>query len=498
MTVGLGRASIRSDDGGRLWPMPPTHSSRSVPPALTTDGRLVVGCNVENASYGLTLCAECGLVSALHATGGGRLASVSIVAEDGQPARAVRALPPAALRSRRRPAARRCRPGAGPHSASLLPSAFSPRRRGGTPCAVLTSSTSSGRSGTARPSTASAISWLVGAYARDEVPDEQMAALLMAIYFRGLEPSELQALTKAIIDSGERLDLGAAGRPDSRQALDRRRRRQGLPRPRSPRRLLRGGRPAAVRSGPRAHRRHARQARVDPRLPLGAVAAGDDRRPVRASAVSSRRPGPAWRRRTGGSTRCATSPGRSSRSRSSPARSCRRRSPRGPPPSCSTSRWAAAPSWSSEADARRLAETMVGLGTDYGVRTTALLTRDGRAARQQCRQRSRGGGVPRDDERRRSGRPRRGDAGPRRARCLPSSGIEADPAAVLESGQALGRFKEMVEAQGGDPGRHRCRGPSTSSRCEATAPATCGGSTPGRSASPPGVSAPAVPASRTP
>ncbi len=33
------------------------------------DGRLVTGCNVENASYGLTLCAECGLVSALHATG---------------------------------------------------------------------------------------------------------------------------------------------------------------------------------------------------------------------------------------------------------------------------------------------------------------------------------------------------------------------------------------------------------------------------------------------
>lgn len=35
--------------------------------------RLVVGCNVENASYGATLCAECGLVSALHASGGGRL-----------------------------------------------------------------------------------------------------------------------------------------------------------------------------------------------------------------------------------------------------------------------------------------------------------------------------------------------------------------------------------------------------------------------------------------
>ncbi|MBT2507271.1 cytidine deaminase [Streptomyces sp. ISL-98] len=41
--------------------------------ALVDDGRTVVGCNVENASYGLSLCAECGLVSQLNATGGGRL-----------------------------------------------------------------------------------------------------------------------------------------------------------------------------------------------------------------------------------------------------------------------------------------------------------------------------------------------------------------------------------------------------------------------------------------
>jgi cytidine deaminase len=48
-------------------------------------GRIVLGCNVENASYGLTLCAECGLVSALHAGGGGRLVAVSVVAGDGAP-----------------------------------------------------------------------------------------------------------------------------------------------------------------------------------------------------------------------------------------------------------------------------------------------------------------------------------------------------------------------------------------------------------------------------
>lgn len=51
---------------------------------LTDDGRVVTGCNVENASYGLSLCAECGLVSALHASGGGMLTAVSCVAGDGR------------------------------------------------------------------------------------------------------------------------------------------------------------------------------------------------------------------------------------------------------------------------------------------------------------------------------------------------------------------------------------------------------------------------------
>jgi cytidine deaminase len=52
---------------------------------LVDDGRIVVGCNVENASYGVGLCAECGLVTSLHATGGGRLVAVSCVDATGSP-----------------------------------------------------------------------------------------------------------------------------------------------------------------------------------------------------------------------------------------------------------------------------------------------------------------------------------------------------------------------------------------------------------------------------
>ena len=53
--------------------------------ALVDDGRVVTGCNVENASYGVGLCAECGLVSALVSTGGGTLVAISVVGGDGNP-----------------------------------------------------------------------------------------------------------------------------------------------------------------------------------------------------------------------------------------------------------------------------------------------------------------------------------------------------------------------------------------------------------------------------
>ena len=51
---------------------------------LVDDGRVVCGCNVENAGYGVALCAECGMVSQLHATGGGRLVAVWCVDGHGE------------------------------------------------------------------------------------------------------------------------------------------------------------------------------------------------------------------------------------------------------------------------------------------------------------------------------------------------------------------------------------------------------------------------------
>jgi cytidine deaminase len=51
--------------------------------ALVDDGEIVTGCNVENVSYGLSLCAECGIVSSLFDSGGGRLVAISVVDVNG-------------------------------------------------------------------------------------------------------------------------------------------------------------------------------------------------------------------------------------------------------------------------------------------------------------------------------------------------------------------------------------------------------------------------------
>jgi thymidine phosphorylase len=61
--------------------------------------------------------------------------------------------------------------------------------------------------------TSDEIHWLIGAYLSGEVADEQMSALLMAIYFRGLDDGELRSWTSAMVASGERLDLGGVAAP---------------------------------------------------------------------------------------------------------------------------------------------------------------------------------------------------------------------------------------------------------------------------------------------
>lgn len=57
------------------------------------------------------------------------------------------------------------------------------------------------------------VDWVIGAYTRGEVADEQMSALLMAIVLRGMEPPELARWTRAMIESGERMDLSSVAGP---------------------------------------------------------------------------------------------------------------------------------------------------------------------------------------------------------------------------------------------------------------------------------------------
>ena len=77
---GIDWATLRSAAVGAMHRAYAPYSNFPVGVAgLVDDGRVLTACNVENASYGLGLCAECGLVSALHATGGGRLVAIACV-----------------------------------------------------------------------------------------------------------------------------------------------------------------------------------------------------------------------------------------------------------------------------------------------------------------------------------------------------------------------------------------------------------------------------------
>jgi thymidine phosphorylase len=214
---------------------------------LTADGRVVTGCNVENASFGLTLCAECGLVSALHAmpppvtdstAPAPLLIAVAVVAGDGDPL-----LPCGRCRQLLLEAggpALLVDTASGPVTlADLLPDSFgtadlAARRDQAAPSPppqpnhgsqLLHQTQGSDRAmpdvvslirvkrDNTRPLTDAEIAWLFAAYAGQTVADEQMAALLMAIYFNGLTAGELRAWTTEMIASGETLDLSHLSRP---------------------------------------------------------------------------------------------------------------------------------------------------------------------------------------------------------------------------------------------------------------------------------------------
>ena len=229
--------------------------------ALVDDGRVVSGCNVENASYGLTLCAECGLVSALHAGGGGRLVAVVVRGRRRFDAGPVRAMPAAAARSTAAADLQVRRPASGVVARTLeRAAAGSPGRsdRGHPTCStaggsgravwsdqvsrvgVMTSeqpepfdavSPSSPPSATGGALTDAQVDWVLDAYVRGAVADYQMSALLDGgAAATGITPGELTRWTAAMIASAASGSTCRGARsPDGRQALHRRRRRQGLP-----------------------------------------------------------------------------------------------------------------------------------------------------------------------------------------------------------------------------------------------------------------------------
>jgi thymidine phosphorylase len=303
------------------------------------------------------------------------------------------------------------------------------------------------------------IDWLMSAYTGGEIADEQMSALLMAIFFRGLHPAELRAWTAAMISSGERLDLSAVGAP----TVDKHSTGGvgdkvslilaplvaacGAAVPQLSGRGLghTGGTLDKLEAIPGWRARLSNAEIIDVLKATGCVicAAGDglapaDRRlyalrdvtgtvesiPLIASSIMSKKIAE-------GTAALVLD--------------------------VKVGSGAFMPDLDS---ARRLAQTMVELGAAHGVATSALLTRMdtplGRAA---------GNAV----EVAESVATLRGD-GPAdlvevtlalAREMLALAGVDADPAAALADGRALARYREMIAAQGGDPDAPLPRAPYT-------------------------------------
>jgi thymidine phosphorylase len=293
------------------------------------------------------------------------------------------------------------------------------------------------------------IRWLIAAYTAGDIADEQMSALLMAVFFRGLEPAELRAWTAAMVASGERLDLGAVPAPtvdkhstggvgdkvslvlaplvascgaavpqlsgrglghtggtlDKLEAIPGW--RAALPAPEMIA-VLRSEGCVICAAG-------ADLAPADRKLyALRDVTGTVESIPLIASSIMSKKiaegtSGLVLDVKVGSGAFMTEIP-----------------------------------------DARLLAETMVGLGTEAGVRTAALLTRMdvplGRAV---------GNAVEVEE----AVATLRGDGPPDLVEVtvalaremLALAGIDADPAAALAGGRALDRYRRMIAAQGGDP-----------------------------------------------
>jgi thymidine phosphorylase len=293
------------------------------------------------------------------------------------------------------------------------------------------------------------IRWLIAAYTRGEVAEEQMSALLMAIYFQGLDLRELRTWTAAMVDSGERLDLaGAPGPTVDKHSTG------GV------------GDKVSLVLAPLVAACGAAVPQLSGRG-LGHTGGTLDK----LEAV------PGWRAslspaemlavlREVGCVICAAGPGLAPADRrlyalrdvtgtveSIPliaSSIMSKKIAEGTAALVLDVKVGSGAFMRNIDDARRLAETMVALGTEHGVRTSALLTRMdsplGRAAGNAVEVEEavtvlRGGG-PADLR----------DVTLELAReMLRLTGIEADPAAAIADGRALDRYRSMIAAQGGDP-----------------------------------------------